>query len=112
MCARARENGQKKSPRPGSLRKNRQKKKQPLTVIRPFFHTVRGYFSVFLVSNILVTSLSSDFCCCVVTGTRNRHIVGVLCPILKSEVLLGRRSRWRIPSSFHTLPIHGPCLYG
>ena len=28
---------------------------------RPIFHTVKGYFSLFLVSNILATSLSSDF---------------------------------------------------
>ena len=39
----------------------RQKKKQPLTVTRPIFHTVKGYFFVFLVSSILVTSLSTDF---------------------------------------------------
>ena len=37
------------------------KKKQPLTVTRPIFHTVKGYFFVFLVSSILVTSLSTDF---------------------------------------------------
>ena len=39
----------------------KQKKKQPLTVTRPIFHTVKGYFFVFLVSSILVTSLSTDF---------------------------------------------------
>ena len=51
----------------------------------PISHTVKGYFSVFLVSNIMATSLSSDFCCCVVSGTRNRHLQWVLFPVLKSE---------------------------
>ena len=46
---------------PESMSGKRQKKKQPLTVTHQIFHTVRGYFFVFLVSNILVTSLSSDF---------------------------------------------------
>ena len=57
----------KNSPRAGADRRTgfwakKAKKEAALDCdTHPIFHTVKGYFSVFLVSNILATSLSTDF---------------------------------------------------
>ena len=90
----------------------RQKKKQPLTVTRPIFHTVKGYFSVFLVSSILVTSLSADFLLlCRSRDSQSASSCGVSSPSSKVRHAFGRRSRWRIPSSVLRFPFLGSFLY-
>ena len=83
----------------------RQKKKQPLTVTRPIFHTVRGYFSVFLVSNILATSLSADFLPLCRTRDSLSAFHWALGPVLISEVCSLPSFPLAHPQQLHQVPV-------
>ena len=78
----------------------------------PIFHTIRGYFFVFLVSNILATSLSADFSLlCRSRDSQSASSNGFSSPSSKVRHAFGRRSRWRIPSSCIRFPFLGSFLY-
>ena len=91
-CGGRRTLGQKKAA-PGrelngrlDMEQKRQKKKQPLTVTHIRFFTqsrATSPCSWYLTSWLPL--FLQIFCCCVVSGTRNRQFLWVLFPVLKSE---------------------------
>ena len=74
----------KKEPPLGS-RQNWAKKEAALDCDPQIFHTAKGYFSTFLVSSIMVTSLSSDFSLLCRSRDSQSASQWVLFPVLKSE---------------------------